>query len=187
MSLGSKPLGSVAGGNVTGLQQPVSFGERMANSGQFDRLFNDGMALVERTAAYLDGEGRGEARKLKPPLSITYATESMRLTTRLLELASWLLIRRSLKNGEMSREDASAKRSRLKLSRSGRPSHIAQFEQLPSALQRLIEESFQLGDRVAQLDKALETEATAGVNAVAEQQARLENAFRHGLTLVTSR
>ena len=53
-----------------------------------------GMALVERTAEYLDREGRTESRKLKPPVSLAYSTESMRLTTRLLDLASWLLIQR---------------------------------------------------------------------------------------------
>ena len=46
------------------------------------------MGLVERTAAYLDGQGRKEARALRGPVAVLYATESMRLTTRLLELAS---------------------------------------------------------------------------------------------------
>src|SRR5919108_3720902 len=69
----------------------VSFGERFAASELFDRVFQEGMALVERTAAYLDGEGRKEAKLLRPPVSVIYATESMRLTTRLLELASWLV------------------------------------------------------------------------------------------------
>ena len=32
--------------------------------------------------------------------ALAYATESMRLTTRLLELASWLMVRRALKEGD---------------------------------------------------------------------------------------
>ena len=75
----------------------VSFGERFAASDQFDAIFREGMGLVERTAAYLDGQGRKEARALRGPVAVLYATESMRLTTRLLELASWLMIRRALK------------------------------------------------------------------------------------------
>lgn len=35
--------------------EPVSFGERLANSQAFADLFRDGMALVEETATYLDG------------------------------------------------------------------------------------------------------------------------------------
>ncbi len=62
----------------------VSFGERFAASDQFDAIFKEGMALVERTATYLDGAGRKESRALRGPVAVLYATESMRLTTRLL-------------------------------------------------------------------------------------------------------
>src|SRR5262245_46244340 len=72
----------------------VSFGERFAASDQFDAIFREGMALVERTAAYLDGPGRKEAKSLPGPAAMLYANESMRLTKRLLQLASWLMIRR---------------------------------------------------------------------------------------------
>ena len=73
----------------------VSFGAKFARSDQFKAVFREGMALVEAAASYLDGDGRKEARKLRPPHSLAYATESMRLTTRLMQLASWLLIRRA--------------------------------------------------------------------------------------------
>ena len=36
--------------------EPVLFGERLANSQAFSGLFREGMALVEETAAYLDGD-----------------------------------------------------------------------------------------------------------------------------------
>ena len=93
----------------------VSFGEHFAASDQFDAIFKEGMGLVERTAAYLDGPGRKEARALRGPVAVLYATESMRLTTRLLELASWLMIRRALKEGEITPDEARAKRERVKL------------------------------------------------------------------------
>ncbi|MGE0630242.1 MAG: DUF1465 family protein [Hyphomicrobiaceae bacterium] len=163
--------------------QTISFAERFARSEQFDRVFREGMALVERTAAYLDGEGRGEARKLKPPVSIAYATESMRLTTRLLELASWLLVRRAIKAGEISEAEAAAKRARIKLSSSGRPSHILRFQELPEGLRKLIEESFLLNDRILQLDRALEGAVAEGRNPVGQQQQKLEAAFQAGARL----
>lgn len=168
---------------VAPVASTVSFGERFVRSEQFDRVFQEGMALVERTAAYLEGDGRAAARKLAPPLSITYATESMRLTTRLLELASWLLIRRSLNAGEISAEEAARKRSRLKLGGSGRPGHITQFEQLPDGLRKLIEESFQLHDRIVQIDRSIAAGASgnaaapAAANPVVAQIIRLETAF----------
>ena len=85
-----------------------------------------------------------------------YATESMRLTTRLLELASWLMIRRALKEGEITAEEARTKRERVKLRAPGRPTHIKGFAELPQGLRGLIEASYALNDRIFQLDRAIE-------------------------------
>ena len=73
----------------------VSFSERLANSQVFATLFRDGMALVEETASYLDGAGRTESKRLERSAALVYATESMRLTTRLMQVASWLLVQRA--------------------------------------------------------------------------------------------
>jgi regulator of CtrA degradation len=140
------------------------------------------MALVERTAAYLDGAGRKEAKSLNAGLGVVYATESMRLTTRLLEIAAWLLVRRSLKEGEISVEDARVKRRCIKLGTIGRPSHVKGFPELPQTLRSLIEESFVLNDRIVRLDKALDVGAApaaskAANNVVHLQMRRLEQAF----------
>ena len=108
----------------SGSATTVSFGERFQSSEQFDHIFKEGMALVERTASYLDGPGRKEAKTLTGGVGVLYATESMRLTTRLLDLASWLLIRRALREGEITDEEAQKKRRRVKLQAFGRPSHV---------------------------------------------------------------
>src|SRR6058998_4395941 len=94
----------------------VSFGERVAASQAFADLFRDGMSLVEQTAAYLDGPGRQESKKLSRNAALAYATESMRLTTRLMQLASWLLLHRAVKEGEMSLAQASREKSKVKFS-----------------------------------------------------------------------
>ncbi len=164
----------------------VSFGEHFQASEQFDVVFREGMALVEQTATYLDREGRAEAKKLDPPASVLYATESMRLTTRLLDLASWLLIRRGLKEGEITTEEARRKRQRVKLKALGRPSHIHNFEDLPDGLRGLIISSFALHDRIVQLDRAMtyspdeeaaKVEAASSLNPVASQMSLLQQAF----------
>ena len=161
----------------------VSFGERFQSSGHFDHIFKEGMALVERTATYLDGPGRKEAKALNGTVGVLYATESMRLTTRLLDLASWLLIRRALREGEITEDEAQKKRRRVKLQAFGRPSHVNGYSELPQGLKGLIEESFTLHDRICQLDRALsrpdDADAIAGpaVNPVAQQVGMLERAF----------
>jgi regulator of CtrA degradation len=159
----------------------VSFAEHFAASEHFDTIFKDGMALVERTAAYLDGAGRKEAKALSPSLAVVYATESMRLTTRLLEIAAWLLVRRSLREGEISHEEARVKRRCIRLATIGRPSHVCGFSELPLHLCSLIEESFALNDRVVRLDRALDSaparSPAESANPVQAQILRLERAF----------
>lgn len=162
--------------------ETVSFGERFQASEQFDRVFSEGMALVERAAAYLDGDGRRESKGLPSAITVLYATESMRLTTRLLELASWLLIRRALKEGEITAEQAEAKRARIKLQTLGRPAHTKGFAELPLGLRDLIEASFMLHDRIVQLDRAMlppveDVEQAPHINPVASQINTLELAF----------
>ncbi len=157
----------------------ISFGQHFAKSEHFDAIFREGMELVETTAEYLDGAGRQQSKHLVPPLSIAYATESMRLTTRLLDMASWLLVQRALKEGEITLEEAIAKREGLSLRSFGSSiQHIKHFQSLPAGLRNLIERCHAFGERISQLDLALRaTDAPAArvsSNPVNEQLRHLE-------------
>jgi regulator of CtrA degradation len=114
-------------------------------------LFRDGMALVEETAAYLDGPGRQESKKLERGAALAYATESMRLTTRLMQLASWLLLHRAVKEGEMSLAQANREKTKVKLA-AGEPGDPDTIRLLPERLRALIERSKKLNDQVRRLD-----------------------------------
>src|ERR1700710_3036628 len=83
------------------------------DTAMFDRTFDEGMALVEETARYLDGRGREEARALPRKAAMLYAGESMRVTTRLMQAASWLLVQRAVRDGDMEKDDAMSDRYRL--------------------------------------------------------------------------
>ena len=135
---------------------PVSFGERLANSDVFAALFREGMALVEETASYLDGPGRAESKKLERAAALAYATESMRLTTRLMQLASWLLLHRAVKEGEMTLSQANREKTKVKLSAAD-PGPSDTVEKLPSQLQDLIHRSMSLQTRVRRLDTTIHT------------------------------
>src|SRR5258705_10901238 len=133
---------------------PVSFGERLANSQSFADLFRDGMALIEETATYLDGTGRQESKKLERSASVAYATESMRLTTRLMQLASWLLLHRAVKEGEMSLAQACKQKSKVKLT-GNEFSDKDNLKLLPERLRSLIERSKTLQTAVRRLDVSM--------------------------------
>jgi regulator of CtrA degradation len=161
----------------------VCFGTHFAQSEHFDGIFREGMSLVETTAEYLDEQGRKDSKRLAPPVSIAYATESMRLTTRLLDLASWLLVQRSLKEGEITAEEAARKREGMALKPFGSISHIKYFDQLPAGLQALIRQSYALSERINQIDQSLrgeQLEFGSRLNPVNDQLQLIEKAFVGG-------
>src|SRR6266576_2682495 len=82
-------------------------------SALFEKTFDEGMALVEETARYLDGRGRDESRGLPRKAAMLYAGESMRVTTRLMQAASWLLVQRAVHDGDMEADAAASDRYRL--------------------------------------------------------------------------
>ena len=132
----------------------VSFGERLASSQVFAALFRDGMALVEETASYLDGPGRQESKKLDRSAALIYATESMRLTTRLMQLASWLLLHRAVKEGEMTLAQASKEKAKVRLA-SCEPGDAKSIALLPLKLRELIARSVKLQGEVRRLDATM--------------------------------
>src|SRR4030088_2949969 len=157
----------------------VWFGARLAGSQAFSDLFRDGMALVEETAAYLDGPGRQESKKLERSGPLAYATESMRLTTRLMQLASWLLLHRAVKEGEMTLTQANREKTKVKLSAAD-PGPNDMIEKLPSQLQDLIARSMNLQAKVRRLDTSIHapaTERAAIGNPLVPQLNRLKAAF----------
>jgi regulator of CtrA degradation len=159
--------------------EPVSFGERLANSQAFNDLFRDGMALVEETATYLDGPGRAESKSLDRPAALAYATESMRLTTKLMQLASWLLLHRAVKEGEMSLSQANKEKTKVKLAATDNhdPNNL---ELLPAMLRDLIERSQTLQMKVRRLDATIHNiaaEQAPSINPVEHQLGLLKAAF----------
>jgi regulator of CtrA degradation len=157
---------------------PVLFSEKLASSQAFAGLFKEGMALVEETASYLDGPGRQESKKLDRSAALAYATESMRLTTRLMQLASWLLLHRAVKEGEMSLAQANKEKTKVKLSLDNR-ADADTLKLLPERLVELIGRSLALLDRVRRLDATIHSTAVErpANNPVERQLGLLKAAF----------
>jgi regulator of CtrA degradation len=161
----------------------INFFSRFQSTEQFEKIFKEGMGLVEETANYLDGQGRVDSRALDRPATIAYATESMRLTTRLMQLASWLLLQRAVGAGEVSDHDAARDKTRVSLNDIGEGNKIPGAENLPEGLIELVARSLRLHERIVVINQMLEgkTEVTAAnENPVAMQMDKLTQAFgRH--------
>lgn len=146
-------------------------------SALFERTFAEGMALVEETARYLDGRGRLESRELPRKAAMLYASESMRVTTRLMQAASWLLVQRAVGEGDMRAEDAAGERYRLGSKEVCLGSTPEGGENLPETLQELLVRSDTLYRRIARMDEVLFTNQHKPSPGVRAHFGRLQEAF----------
>ena len=159
--------------NIHGLT-PQAF----AASALFARTFDEGMALVEETARYLDGKGRDDARALPRKTAILYVGESMRVTTRMMQAASWLLVQRAVQEGDMPPDTGSSNRYRLGskeicMAAPGEGSESL----LPAPLCDLLARSESLYRRIARLHEILFGQGALATPGVQAQFNRLEQAF----------
>ncbi len=162
----------------------ILIADHITTSASFDVLYSEGMRLVEETATYLDGEGREESRGLPRIASVLYAAESMRLTTRLMQVASWLLLQRAVKSGEMTREQVLAEKTKVRLDVFSCDRTAPGWDDLPDRFRNYVESSVRLQARVALLDREIyhRHEADGGGgngsdNIVLAQRDLLETAF----------
>ena len=158
----------------------VSFGRTYLASESFKTLFRDGMALVEETAAYLDGDGREESRLISRDATLAYAGESMKLTTRLMQIASWLLVQRAVSEGEITPAQALEEKRRVKIAGGEKPSAADEVALLPLRLQVLIERSRRLHARILHLDALITEDRPTPKpidSPVAAQQGMLRSVF----------
>lgn len=166
----------------------VKLAERRIFSESFKPLYSEGMGLVEQAAEYLDGPGRTEAKRLSRLAATLYAAESMRLTTRLMQVASWLLLQRAANSGEMSRDQVAAEKSKVRLDTASAHAEATGWNELPSAFVDLVDRSLRLQALVRRMDDEIygKNAAAAAMNAVrsanpvSDQITLLNTAFARG-------
>ncbi|ABI66863.1 MAG: regulator of CtrA degradation [Maricaulis maris] len=157
---------------------PAARAQDFAASEMFQKLFREGMDMVEETASYLDGPGRDDSKSLDRAGALSYATESMKLTTRLMQAASWLLAQRAVAEGEMSAEAATDGKYRLTADRPDE-NLWPDGETPPAVLGDLVRRSRSLYARLKRIDDNLYVDGVieAEANPVADQMAMLRGAF----------
>lgn len=159
-------------------------GDHIISSKSFNDLYEDVMALVEQTALYLDEDGREYARDLSREAGLLYASESMRLTTRLMQLASWLLLQRAVNEGEISADEARIEKSKVKFSPMPSTRGGPGWLELPLTMRELIARCDHVTARVRGLDKMDRGDlvlAEQTPNPVTSQWGMLEKAFSHNV------
>lgn len=156
----------------------ASFAMGFISSDAFKSLFKEGMLLVEDAASYLDGKGRSESKTLGRSAALGYAAESMRLTTRLMQVASWLLLQRAVVEGELTSTQALKEKHKVNLRTETQPTSAETIEELPAGLRDLMARSMRLQARILHLDQLLTGgQPPADASPVAAQVELLRSAF----------
>lgn len=147
----------------------------------FERVFTEGMALVEETATYLDGPGRTVAQDLPREARLTYTSWSMELTTRLMQAASWLVMQKAVRDGDMKRKEAFAQKYRLNREGPALDATAQIGNGLPERFLELVANAEALFERITRLDDALYSGvARAPENSVTRQIEALHKAAETG-------
>jgi regulator of CtrA degradation len=165
----------------------IKLAERRVFSPSFKPLYNEGMGLVEQAAEYLDGQGRVEAKRLSRVAATLYAAESMRLTTRLMQIASWLLLQRAANSGEMTRDQVASEKSKVRLDTASAQETVPGWGELPDAFLSLVNRSLKLQALIRRMDDEIYGKGAAAVpqptrllNPVSDQIMLLNTAFARG-------
>lgn len=154
----------------------------LASGKVFDRVFSEGMALVEETASYLDGLGRKQSQALPREAGLTYAAWSMEVSTRLMQAASWLVMQKSVREGDMSLLEAGNPKYRLSNDQPPLDVSAQTGRGLPERFLALVARSEALYEQICRLDHALYVERppSGPPSAVSDQWVKLQRAAEKG-------
>jgi regulator of CtrA degradation len=115
-----------------------------------DSLYVEAMVLADEARSYFDRNGREERLALDPIARVGFSCESLKVTTRLMQVIAWLLTQRAVEAGELSPGQARTQARRLGEAAESDPNAI---EKLPAGAAHLVQASQELYARVRRLDE----------------------------------
>ena len=122
-----------------------------------DSLYTESMLLADEARSYFDDAGREDRLALEPFVRVTFACESLKVTTRIMHIVAWLLTQRAIESGEIPLRNGRRPERRLGHAQDSDEAVVAQ---LPDAARKLIQSSSDLYARVRRIDEdGFETEA----------------------------
>ncbi len=116
-----------------------------------EALYLEAMGLADSARQYFDEEGMEDRNSLDPLARVTFSCESLKITTRLMHVVAWLMVRKAVEAGELTASEATQSARRL-----GRATDVGgpdvRVDLLPLRARKLMAASIDLYDRVKRLD-----------------------------------
>lgn len=148
-----------------------------ASSDQFFRIYDQSMTLIRKAADYLELKGVMDRHALSQHMGAIYACESMRLTTRLMQISAWLLAMRAVRHGEITPGDIETRGFRLGAKDVCLAGPVRGAGLLPVGLIDMLGASRRLYEQMLRLDHLLFEHRQPAHNTVVAQISRIEQAF----------
>jgi regulator of CtrA degradation len=114
-----------------------------------DSFYTEAMLLADEARSYFDDAGHDDRGGLDPFTRVTFACESLKVTTRIMHIVAWLLTQRAIESGEIQFAEGRRPERRLGHAQESDPEVVAG---LPEAARRLVNASSDLYARVKRLD-----------------------------------
>lgn len=133
------------------MDDSVGFGEAEARITPrlIDSFYTEAMVLADEARSYFDDSGHEDRRRLDAFTRVSFACESLKVTTRIMHIVAWLLTQRAIESGEIHYAEGRRPERRLGNAQVSDPNAVAK---LPEPAQRLISASADLYARVKRLD-----------------------------------
>ena len=113
-------------------------------------FYTEAMLLADEARSYFDDAGRDERDGLDPFVRVSFACESLKVTTRIMHIVAWLLTQRAIESGEIAFREGRRPERRLGNAQESDPDLVVR---LPETAQRLANASSDLYARVKRLDE----------------------------------
>ncbi|MBA2636125.1 MAG: DUF1465 family protein [Sphingomonas sp.] len=114
-----------------------------------DSFYTEAMLLADEARSYFDDAAHHDRDRLDPFTRVTFACESLKVTTRVMHIVAWLLTQRAIESGEIQYAEGRRPERRLGHAQDSDPETVAR---LPASAQRLVHGSTDLYARVRRLD-----------------------------------
>jgi regulator of CtrA degradation len=129
--------------------------ESRITSRLIDSLYTEAMLLADEARSYFDDAGRDDRIALEPFVRVSFACESLKVTTRIMHIVAWLLTQRAVETGEIPDREGRRPERRL--------GHAAESDaeivaKMPDEAKRLIATSSDLYARIKRIDEGVVAE-----------------------------
>jgi regulator of CtrA degradation len=113
------------------------FGPKNSSPQIVERLYEEAVSLADQARAYFGTHAKEDRRQLDPIDRLTYTSESLRISTRLMHVISWLMVRKSVAAGEITEKEALKPKHRLGDRELCKTSNIRDLRRLPPMVSSL--------------------------------------------------